>query len=45
MFDMLPNQWNPTAPLIELAGDGPFRIEIAGDAVVAFRRPNGQIAT
>ena len=45
MFDMLPNQWTPTVPLIELAGDGPFRIEIAGDAVVAFRGPNGQIAT
>ena len=45
MFGMLPNQWTPTVPLIELAGDGPFRIEIAGDAVVAFRGPNGQIAT
>ena len=45
MFDMLPNQWTPTVPLIELAGNGPFRLEVAGDAVVAFRGPNGQIAT
>lgn len=45
MFDMLPNEWTPTVPLSDLDGDGPFRIEIAGDAVVAFRQPNGQLTT
>ena len=41
MFELMPGQWTPAVPLTALGGN-PVALELAGEAVVAFR--DGQVA-